>query len=87
MMENPYQRLSPRGNVRPNPGRPYPGQSLRGHSLIPTLFLNYSVSGIPIPEKSQHLPLTDNCENSFWNAGKARAVVIKLHNQMGYQMI
>lgn len=81
MMENPYHRLSPPGNVPRNPGRAYPGQFDN-----PTLHFKYSISRTSISERCQ-LPLTDNCENSFWNAGKAHAVMIMLHNQMGYQMI
>lgn len=81
MMENPYQRLSPSGNVRP-----CPGQSLRGHFTIPTLSYNNPVSGTPVQGQSHHLPLNDNCENSFGNAGKARAVLSMPYNQMGCRM-
>ena len=82
MMENPYQRLSPLGNIPPCPGRPCSGQFDN-----PTLHFKYSILRTPVSGKSHQLPLTDNCENSFWNAGKARVVMIMLHNQMGYQMI
>lgn len=81
MMENPYQRLSLRGNVPPCPGQLYPGQFYN-----PTLHFKYSISRTSVSEKSHQLPLTDNCENSSWNAGKARVVLIMLHNQMGYPM-
>lgn len=82
MMENPYQRRSPRGTVPPFPAGPYPGQLDN-----PTLHFKYSISRTSVLVKSHKLPLTDNCENSFWNAGKARVVMIMLHNQMGYQMV
>lgn len=82
MMENPYQRLSPRGNVPPFPAGLYPGQPDN-----PTLHFKYSILRTSVSGKSHQLPLTDNCENSFWNAGQARVVMIMLHNQMGYQMI
>lgn len=80
-MENTYRRLSPPGIMGLCPGQLSPG-----HPVNPTLFLNDSVSRIPVSGKSCHLPLTDNCENSFWNAGKARAVLIIAHNQMGCRM-
>lgn len=81
MMENPYQRLSPLGNIPLCSEWPCSGQF--GN---PTLHFKYAISRTSV-SGSHQLPLTDNCENSFWNAGKARAVMIKLHNQMGYQMI
>ena len=82
MMENPYQRLLPHGNVSPSSGWAHPGQFDN-----PTLRFKYPISWTSVSERSNLLPLTDNCENSFWNAGKARAVMTMLHNQMGYQMV
>ena len=76
MMENPYQRRPPRGNVPP-----YPGQF---HD--PTLYFKYSISRASVSGKSHQLPLTDNCENSFGNVAKARVVLIMLYNQMGCKM-
>lgn len=81
MMENPYQRHSPRGNVPPHPGCLYPGQF---HN--PTLYFKYSISRTSVSGKSRQLPLTDNCENSFGNVAKARVVLIMLYNQMGCKM-
>ena len=81
MMENRYQWLSPRRSMLPSQGQ-YPC----GHFTNPTLPYNCSVSRTLVPGMSHHLPLTDNCENSFWNAGKARAALTMLHNQMGCQV-
>ena len=79
-MDNRSRQLSPRGNMHPNPGPP------SGHIINPTLSHNDSVSRTALPEQSYQLPLTDNCENSFRNAGMTRAVLLMFGHQMGCQM-
>lgn len=80
-MENRYQWLSPGGRV-------CPGQRRRpsGRFENSTLLFNYSVSGTPGAGMFHHLPLTDNCENSFWNAGKARADLVMLYDEKNCRM-
>lgn len=80
MMENRYRQLSPRGSMQPCLGPP------SGHFINPTLSHNYSVLRTSLSEKSRHLPLADNCENSLGNAGMARAVLLMFGHQKGCQM-
>jgi hypothetical protein len=80
MMENRNLWLSPRGNVRPASGQ-LPIGGIRN----PTLPLSYSVSRATVPGLSYHLPLTDNCKVSFWNAGKTRAA-LSMYNGLNGQI-